>query len=129
MDQANELTEAVIAAVVHGFYGRVRTDEMLGPVFETAIGPDWSAHLSKLVDFWSSVLLRTDRYDGRPMRAHLQLPGVTPAHFERWLLLFRGTANELCQPELAALFIRRAEMIAESFQLGMFFRPETAVRT
>ena len=36
---------------------------------------------------------------------------------------FRQTANDLCPPEIATLFIARAENIARSLQLGMFFQP------
>ena len=37
---------------------------------------------------------------------------------------FRETAAEVCPGEVAVFFIDRAERIAESFQLGMFFRPD-----
>ena len=33
-----------------------------------AIKPEaWPRHLGKMCDFWSSTLLRTGRYDGRPL--------------------------------------------------------------
>jgi hemoglobin len=41
----------------------VRTDALLGPVFNRAI-QDWDAHLDKLPAFWSSVTLMTGRYKG-----------------------------------------------------------------
>src|SRR3546814_10094289 len=77
-----------------------------------------------MCDFWSSVTLVSGRYEGRPMAAHLRLKGVRPEHFDLWLRLFRQTAGEVCSGDVAAVFILRAERIAESFQLGMFFRPE-----
>src|SRR3546814_11010954 len=77
-----------------------------------------------MCDFWSSVTLVSGRYEGRPMAAHLRLKGVRPEHFDLWLRLFRQTAGEVCPGDVAAVFIVRAERIAESFQLGMFFRPE-----
>jgi hemoglobin len=58
------------------------------------------------------------------MVAHMRLKMIRPAHFERWLALFRETARTVCSPEIAALFIGRAENIARSLQMGMFFRPE-----
>ncbi len=76
-----------------------------------------------MIDFWSSVMLTTGRYKGQPMRAHLKLKQVTPKHFDRWLMLFRETAEEVCAPEAAERFIEKAGRIAESLQLGMFFKP------
>jgi len=112
------VTEALIARLVHGFYARVRQDAVLGPIFADAIGDDWDAHLAKLCDFWSSVMLMTGRFQGAPMAAHVKL-GIGPEHFERWLGLFKATAADLCPPDAAALFAARAEMIARSLQLGI----------
>ncbi|BCN40172.1 hypothetical protein ALDI51_34910 [Alicycliphilus denitrificans] len=46
-----------IAALVHGFYADVRADGQLGPLFDHAIGAHWDAHLARMVDFWSTVML------------------------------------------------------------------------
>ena len=73
--------------------------------------------------FWSSVRLTSGRYKGSPMLAPLRLKSADPAHFERWLELFRQTATETCPPEAAVAFVLRAENIAKSLQLGMFYRP------
>jgi hemoglobin len=114
------IDEAMIHALVHGFYGRIRGDAVLGPIFLPVIGEDWDAHLAKMCDFWSSIMLRTGRYKGTPMPAHQRLTMVRPEHFIRWLALFRQTAEECTPPEIALLFIARAETIARSLQLGMF---------
>jgi hemoglobin len=113
------VTEALIEQVVHTFYGRVRRDPEIGPIFEAAIGHGWDDHLAKLCDFWSSVLLMTGRFKGAPMAAHVRLPDLGPAHFERWLSLWRQTAQELAPAEAAALFIEKAATIAQSLQLGI----------
>lgn len=118
------ITEDMIAQLVHGFYGKVREDAALGPIFNRVIGDNWDAHLEKMCAFWSSVMLTSGRYKGNPMIAHMRLKMIQPAHFERWLTLFRTTAQELFAPEIAQAFISRAEMIAKSLQLGMFFRPD-----
>lgn len=112
------VTEEMIHALVHAFYGKVRRDPALGPIFNAAID-DWDHHLDKLCDFWSSVTLMTGRFKGAPMAAHARLPDIRPTHFARWLHIFRETAAETCPPEAAALFVRRAEMIAQSLQLGI----------
>ena len=113
------IDEAMIRTLVHAFYGRVREDAVLGPIFDRAIGDDWDAHLAKLCDFWSSVMLATGRFQGRPMQVHNRLPDIKSQHFGRWLALFEATAAEVCPPEAAALFVERSRMIGRSLQLGL----------
>ncbi len=121
-----EIDEAAIRELVHAFYAEVRNDAELGPIFRRVIGDDWDAHLAKMCDFWSSVMLMSGRYKGTPMVAHMRLKMVRPEHFARWLSLFRATAERLFPADIAALFIARAENIARSLELGMFFRVEKA---
>ncbi|CDX20723.1 Sec-independent protein translocase tatc [Mesorhizobium sp. ORS 3324] len=111
-----------IGALVRKFYSRVRKDERLGPIFAREIVGDWEPHLEKMTDFWCSVILKSGDYDGRPVPAHLKLKDVTEADFEAWLALFRETAAELLAPETAEVFVERAERIASSLKLAMFFR-------
>ena len=85
------VTEEEIRALLDLFYGRVREDPRLGPVFERAVGAsdaDWERHLVRLSDFWSSVMLRSGRYQGDPFSVHLRLPDLEPDMFDRWLALF-----------------------------------------
>ena len=111
------LDDAMLARLVHGFYDRVRTDPLLGPVFAERI-TDWGPHLEKMVEFWSSVALMTGRYHGAPMPKHLPLP-VEGEHFDRWLDLFRQTAFEVCPPQGAEWVIERAERIAGSIHINI----------
>lgn len=112
------INEPMIRTLVHAFYARVRIDPLLGPIFNRVI-PNWDVHLEKLCAFWSSVTLMTGRYKGTPMQAHAALPEITPAHFERWLALFQDTVSKTCPPDAAAVFVDRANRIAESLQLGI----------
>ena len=111
------IDEAMIERLVHGFYDRVRADSELGPIFAARI-KDWAPHLKKMCAFWSSVTLMTGRYHGRPMQQHAPLP-VDAGHFDRWLALFVETANDLCPPPAAELFVAKARLIAESIELGI----------
>lgn len=111
--------EAMIHRLVHAFYAKVRADAVLGPIFDNAIGDHWDTHLAKLCDFWSSVTLMTGRFKGSPMSVHAAMPDIGPAHFARWLRLFGETASETCPPAAAALFRTKADMIAQSLQLGI----------
>lgn len=110
-------SEEEITALVHAFYARVRLDELLGPIFDAHVD-DWPRHLVKLVDFWSSVLLRTGLFSGAPMPRHAALPGLHPALFRRWLALFRQTADEQPNQPMAAQACAAAERIAQSLWMG-----------
>lgn len=117
--------EAIIEQIVHTFYDKVRVHPVLAPVFNEAIS-DWEPHLATMVNFWSSVMNTSGRYKGQPMPKHMALSGVTPAHFTVWLGLFKDTVAELCTPDVTARFVEKSEMIAKSFQLGMFGLPGLA---
>ena len=110
------LDETVLRDLVHGFYGKIRVDPMLGPIFAARI-TDWEPHLDRMVDFWSSVALMTGRYHGAPVPKHAGLP-VAWKHFEHWLILFQETAHEVCEPDGAAHIIERAERIARSLYMA-----------
>lgn len=112
------VTEAMICELVQTFYARVRRDPLIGPIFNARV-EDWPAHLDKLCAFWSSVTLMTGRYKGAPMQVHAALPDVSREHFERWLALFRATAEDVCPAGASRLFVDRSERIAESLQLGI----------
>jgi hemoglobin len=112
-----EIDEASIERLVREFYSRAREDALLGPIFNSAVA-DWEHHLAKIADFWSSIMLRTGRYDGRPMRPHLLLP-LTGGHFDRWLMLFELTAREIFVAGTAEAFLTRARLIADSFEMGI----------
>ena len=111
------IDETMIDSLVRAFYGRVRTDPLLAPIFESRI-KDWEPHLKQMCAFWSSVALMSGAYHGQPMRKHLPLP-VDARHFDRWLALFEATAHDVCPPRAAAHFVERARRIAESLELGI----------
>lgn len=113
---------ASIGRLVSAFYSKVRRNERLGPIFAREITGDWEPHLEKMTDFWCSVILKSGDYHGRPVPAHLKLKDVTEADFDVWLALFRLTTAEFFAPETAAVFVDRAERIATSLKLAMFFR-------
>ena len=117
------MTEQQLSDLVHEFYRKVREDAVLGPVFHPI--PDWPAHLERMAEFWSSVMLGSGRYKGNPMMAHLKhKAAIEPSMFERWLGLWRETALEMFDPDAAIALVSKAERIAESLQLGLFFKIE-----
>ena len=117
MDTAELCSEDDITRLVHEFYARVREDGQLGPIFEAHVD-DWDHHLARLVDFWSSVLLRTGRFKGAPMPKHAALPGLSAALFGRWLELFRETAARQPNQAMATQACMMANRIAQSLWMG-----------
>lgn len=116
------LSEAALAAVVAAFYARVREDAELGPIFNGAI-TDWDHHLGKLAAFWSSVMLGTGRYKGRPMAAHFShADAMTPGAFRRWLALWKEATEALLPAAQAAALLAKAAHIAQSIAMGIDFQ-------
>ena len=110
-------TEDEIVALVRAFYAKVRRDAMLGPVFERHVA-DWDIHLDRLADFWSSILLRTQRFAGAPMPKHNALPDLSSALFERWLALFAEATAAQPNHALKAHADAAAQRIAQSLWYG-----------
>lgn len=112
-----------ISNLVDEFYKRIRAHPSLGPIFNGKV-EDWDAHLYKLKHFWASVTLSSGTYSGRPMPVHMALKNVEPFHFAQWLELFENTLKDLAPTsEAKDYFMERANRIAQSLSLGMFYRP------
>lgn len=121
------LIESDIKRLVERFYTRVREDELLGPIFNAKIPEEhWPQHLGHIQDFWSSVFLKTGRFKGNPLATHARLPGLTPAHFTRWLALFEDTAETVLEPRAASQFAEMANRIGRSLQMGIAVQHHTS---
>lgn len=123
------IDEEYIALLVDEFYRRVRADDVLGPIFEEAIGDRWGHHMPRMKSFWASVALNAGTYSGQPVPVHKKLTRVEHSHFEHWLKLFRETLEETAPtPDAVVYFMERANRIAESLQLAMFGFPGLPVK-
>ena len=118
------MSEDGIRQLVDAFYAKIRVDPELGPIFAQAIPGDWQLHLNKMYAFWSSVMLTTGRYKGNPVARHLALDGIELKLFERWLALFDETCSEHFDDRISAEFRAKADRIAESLKLALFYRPD-----
>lgn len=114
------ITPSSIIRLVDTFYGRVRTDSMLRPVFEAKLAGKWQEHMPRMYAFWTKVLLGTGEFEGNVFGKHMALSGIDKEHFVRWLTLFKLTAIEVFGAEDAKEAILVAERIASSLQLGFF---------
>ncbi|HPF11183.1 MAG TPA: group III truncated hemoglobin [Flavobacteriaceae bacterium] len=96
-----------IFKLVSTFYGRIRRDELLGPIFNSHIEKDkWPAHLQKLTDFWTTNLFAVACFKGNPTLAHINVDRnlnneVEQKHFDTWLGLWFNTIDSLFKGELA----------------------------
>jgi len=110
---------AYIDHFVEAFYGKIRGDTLLGPIFNERIG-DWPAHLARMKAFWRSVLHNSGEFAGNPMLKHMVIPGIELRHFSHWLDLFYETLRE-AEPtsDATALVGGRARMIADSLLTGI----------
>ncbi|MGE3247731.1 MAG: group III truncated hemoglobin [Beijerinckiaceae bacterium] len=93
-----DAAEAAIRTCVREFYKVAQADDLLGPIFNGFV-KDWDAHLSTMDDFWSAVLLGTDRYRSAPFPPHLKLD-MGQEHFDRWRDLWVAAATAHLPGEL-----------------------------
>jgi hemoglobin len=105
-------TRNEIIILVDQFYGKVNQDQLLAPVFAHV---DWPKHLPIMYNFWSSMLLGDQSYQGNPFQKHIALP-IEPRHFDRWLELFIETVDENFTGAKAEEVKTRAHNIAGVFQ-------------
>lgn len=112
-------TRADIERLVDTFYGRVRADDILAPIFDDVAHTDWTQHLPKMYDFWETVLLGVPAYRGQPIGIHVQLATRVPLgarEFGRWLALFASTVDAAFLSPQADEAKRRAGRIAGVMQ-------------
>src|SRR5690625_691562 len=110
-----------IQLLVDEFYGKIRADSLLGPVFNRAID-DWEPHLNKMYRFWQTLLLEEGTtYFGNPFIKHQPL-AISPDHFSQWLKLWEETITHHFEGRVAAEALFRAQKVAYVFQMRLFGR-------
>lgn len=112
-------TSEDIQLLVDTFYNKIRSNELLAPVFAQRINEQtWPVHLEKMYRFWGSILLYTQNYNGSPFDKHIGLD-IGSEHFAEWLSLFSATVDELFGGETAALAKERANNIGRIFEFKL----------
>lgn len=124
------VNENYITLLLESFYNRVRTHEVLGSIFQEAIGDDWSEHLVIIRSFWVSLIFGDGSYQRDMGAIHKNLTDVKPEHFAIWLELFRSTLEETAQqPEAIEFFMARAGRVAQGLQTIMYGRKKPPQNT
>ena len=78
--QLPELRDEDLYPLLEAFYATVEREPLLAPYFAPV---DMTAHMPRIVDFWSTLLFHTARYSGTAFRPHAMMPGLTGEHFAR----------------------------------------------
>lgn len=107
-------------------------DEEIGWIFTDVAHLDLEAHIPVIASFWATNLLGTKSYTGGAFHVHAELHvkagGLRKEHFERWLVLWCQTVDELFDGPLAAAAKVHALRVANAFygRLQMFPLPDQA---
>lgn len=104
-----------IVLLVNTFYDRVRSNPVIGHIFNDIAKVDWEHHLPKMYSFWASLLLHEHSFSGNPMQKHIALSTITTldeSKFKEWLTLFFDTVDTLFEGSVADDAKTRAENIA-----------------
>ena len=101
-----------IMELVDSFYSKVTNDDVLEPIFRHV---NWPKHIPTMYNFWSSMLLGDQTYQGNPFEKHIHLD-IDSTHFNRWLELFAHNVDEHFAGARADEAKSRAVTIAGVFQ-------------
>lgn len=119
---------APVQVLVNTFYDAARRDPVLGPVFNSIIGDDWSRHLPVMYSFWDSVVFGLGGYKGQAVAKHIDIDRKMPldaAHFEHWIALWNKTVDSLYAGPNAALAKSKANMMLQLIQFKVGYARET----
>lgn len=120
-------TEADVRLLVDEFYGAIRGDALLNPIFTDVAQVDWTRHLPKMYAFWNNLILGLPGYTGAPFAPHITLP-IGREHFSRWLELFRATVDRFFSGARAQRAKDAAGSIAHTFAMRLGVIDPTAGR-
>jgi hemoglobin len=110
--------------LVTTFYGKVRKDELLSPIFNRVI-KDWEEHFVRLTNFWMTNLFFEKKYIGDPMAKHIEVDrihngSINEMHFGVWLNMWYQTIDEMFEGEVAQIAKNRARSMSTFIHLKLF---------
>jgi hemoglobin len=111
-------TRGDVERLVRAFYGRAMDDPMIGYLFTDVAQLDLEAHVPEITSFWETILLGAQSYRGGAFAPHAQLHMKSPlraGHFERWLVLWTTTVDELFDGPRAGYAKHHATRVARAF--------------
>jgi hemoglobin len=111
----DDLHELLVA-----FYATVADDSLLAPYFAVV---DMTAHMPRIVAFWSTMLFHTGTFTGSAFRPHLAMEGLTAEHFSRWVATLEAVVGSRFEGSNADQMIELAHGIAYSMLLRLGIAP------
>ena len=105
-----------IAQVVESFYQSAIQDKEIGYIFTDVAKLTLETHIPVICDFWETVLFGNMLYRGSVVHKHILLhrkSELLPAHFERWLSIWKTIIDEGYVGDKAEEMKKRASMMAE----------------
>ena len=111
-----------IELLMAAFYEKVKKDDIIGYIFNDIAKVNWDHHLPIICDFWETLLLDSNSYSRNAMGVHYTLNRKVPLeekHFQRWLLLFFETVDDLFAGEIATMAKKKAKSIGSLMQFKM----------
>ena len=108
--------------LVTTFYQNVLEEVMLAPVFIATLGNDMNPHYERMTDFWEDQLLDSFKFDGNPMKVHLEMAhkfNLDNDQFDIWLQLFNMTVDSLYAGPKAEKAKEQATNIATVMRVKM----------
>ncbi|RDU58463.1 group III truncated hemoglobin [Helicobacter sp. MIT 99-5507] len=115
----SDINKESIDKLMDIFYDKIKSDNNLGPIFKSKIGESkeaWDKHKDKISNFWQGQILGEGNYRRQPMKTHIELPPFPQEFFNIWLDLFSQSLDLVFDDNCKAVFLKRAQMIANSFQ-------------
>lgn len=126
MNNKNDITLLTdIKMLVDTFYGKIRENDLLGPIFNNILNDRWPAHLEKMYRFWQTVLLEEHTYTGSPFVPHAKL-AINQLHFDTWLTIWNSTVNDLFEGAKAEEAKWRGDKMAEMFLYKIMYYQKNA---
>jgi len=113
---------APVLAALEAFYAELAEDALLAPFFAEL---DMPAHMARIASFWDTVVFDAGRYTGNVFEPHRRMPGLTAAHFTRWLATFERTIDARHAGPGAERTKATAHRIAYMMQLRLGIAPDS----
>lgn len=126
LDARSDLREEDLPTLLTTFYATVGRDPLLAPYFAPV---DMTAHIPRIADFWSTMLFHTARYSGNAFRPHLEMPGLTAAHFARWVATLESTVDSAHAGPVSERMKALGHRIAYSMQVRLGITPFAEFRS
>lgn len=115
-------TREDLTRLMESFYQKALQDVVIGHFFTEVAPLKMETHIPLIVDFWETIIFDKAKYRGNVFGVHEHLHQVSAfkeEHFDRWIVLFKETVNELFFGEKAEIIKQKAESIATVMKIKL----------